>query len=707
MASVRERKRKWARKESADARNIWPIPPVKNAARRERCRHSLRLFCDNYNPEAFYLPWCKELIDAAERIEEAAWHGALYAFAIARGSGKTTLCRMAALWVVSYRIRRYPFILGATNPKAAESLDAIKTYMRFLPRYVEDFPEIAYPIRRLEGIAQRARGQVCGRPGEEARQTLIEWSEHRVMLPTVPIPRLWRQQWGRNADGTVPSSGSVISAAGLSAEGIRGSVVTLPSGESLRPDFVLLDDPQTPESARSPSQNREREQLIAADVLGMAGPDKSISAVMPCTVIAPGDMVDVLLDPERHPAWRGERTSLLRSMPKNLDAWERYREVWARCQAKRPPDLTEANDYYRTHRAELEEGAEPSWPERKLATEVSAVQHAMHLYLRDKTAFFSEYQNKPLPLVAPQPNELSGEAIARRLNQHARAVAPSWANRLTAFIDCHQDLLYWTACAWGDGFAGAVIDYGTWPDQQRDYFTLSDARPTLGHATGLGSVEAALWAGLDRLTAAILSRDWQTDGGGSMRVERCLIDCGWGEQTETVKRFCRQSPFATVLYASKGFGISAGKAPMDEWGRVEGERRGNNWRLRPPKSGGGRMVIFDSNYWKSFVASRLRQPLGEKGALTLFGADATAHRCFIDHLTAEYPVATKRVETGRQVDQWNLRVGRDNHWLDALVGCAVAASIQGAELAGAGSTGSAERKRVSYRELQEKARAGR
>jgi hypothetical protein len=35
------------------------------------------------------------------------------------------------------------------------------------------------------------------------------------------------------------------------------------------------------------------------------------------------------------------------------------------------------------------------------------------------------------------------------------------------------------------------------------------------------------------------------------------------------------------------------------------------------------------------------------------------------------------------VDEWKLRAtAPDNHWLDCLVGCAVAAGIQGAALAG-------------------------
>jgi hypothetical protein len=52
-----------------------------------------------------------------------------------------------------------------------------------------------------------------------------------------------------------------------------------------------------------------------------------------------------------------------------------------------------------------------------------------------------------------------------------------------------------------------------------------------------------------------------------------------------------------------------------------------------------------------------------------------------DHITAEAPIQT--VGRGRKVDEWKLRgPGRDNHWLDCIVGAAVAASMNGSALAG-------------------------
>ena len=72
---------------------------------------------------------------------------------------------------------------------------------------------------------------------------------------------------------------------------------------------------------------------------------------------------------------------------------------------------------------------------------------------------------------------------------------------------------------------------------------------------------------------------------------------------------------------------------------------------------------------------------------------------FAEQLTAEYWVKTEG--RGRTMDEWNLRPERgDNHWLDCLVGCAAAASMQGAVLLGIGGSAPPKRERVSFADLQ-------
>lgn len=79
-------------------------------------------------------------------------------------------------------------------------------------------------------------------------------------------------------------------------------------------------------------------------------------------------------------------------------------------------------------------------------------------------------------------------------------------------------------------------------------------------------------------------------------------------------------------------------------------------------------------------------PTGDRGSLTLYGENLTHHRLLAEHLTAEYRVQT--IGRGRTVDEWKMRPEQtDNHWLDGLVGCAVAASIQGTSLLGEKASG--------------------
>jgi len=90
--------------------------------------------------------------------------------------------------------------------------------------------------------------------------------------------------------------------------------------------------------------------------------------------------------------------------------------------------------------------------------------------------------------------------------------------------------------------------------------------------------------------------------------------------------------------------------------------------------------------------------MGDPGSLSLFGRRSELHRLLAEHLTAEYRVKTQG--RGRTVDEWKLRAeGLDNHWLDCLVGCAVAASIQGAVLFGTDAQ-PAPRQRIRLSALQ-------
>ena len=682
---------------SAEGRDIGEIPPIANLDRRESCRDNLRLFCETYNSVAFYWPWSPDHLTVLARIEEAIRTGGLFAFAMPRGSGKTSICRSALLWAAAYSHVRYPYLIGATQGKAEESLDAIKIWMRFNTEFVADFPEICVAVRALKGIANKASGQTC--LGES---TGIEWSKDRVVLPTVPPPP---NLPGAKGMTTAPTSGTLIGVSGLTGEGIRGSLHTLQDGRLLRPDFVLLDDPQTDKSAASPSGNNTRESLITGAVLGMAGPDKPIAAVMPCTVIAPDDMIERILDRERHPMWRGEKTRMLRTMPTDMAAWEKYFETYRACAQLDPANYQASTAYYEAHRVALDAGAEASWSHRMYPGEVSAIQHAMNLYCRKPEAFFCEYQNDPRAALPDDGDNLDLDDVAERGSATPRGTVPLALPRLVSFIDVQGSILYWVVLAIADGYTCHVVDYGTWPDQRRQHFTYANARVLFEHAYPRMGEEAQLLHAMEDCTSFLLGKSWSREGGGAAEIERLMIDAGWGGTTGLVYQACRESPHKARLMPSHGRGIKAKNAPMDLWSRATGDQVGTNWRIRTAqRRGGARYCLYDTDFFKQMLMRRFRVARGDAGAITLFKGSANQHRMFAEHITAE---RSKPVESnGRRVHEFDPIPNRDNHLLDCTVGCLVAASVIGVAMDGM-SAQKPPREKIRLSDIQAQRRAGR
>jgi phage terminase large subunit GpA-like protein len=390
------------------------------------------------------------------------------------------------------------------------------------------------------------------------------------------------------------------------------------------------------------------------------------------------------------------------AFPKSEKLWARYAEIRADS-LRNDGDGSEATKFYAEHRAEMDAGARVAWPERHHPDELSAIQHAMNLRLRDEAAFFAEYQNEPI--VETEGEEmLTAEAIAAKTSGYPRRVVPIGCTHLTAFVDVQQKALYWLLAGWEDAFTGTVLDYGTWPEQRREYFTLREIRRTLQSISPKAGLEGAIYAGLESLAEMILARKYRREDGAQMAVERCLIDANWGQSTDVVYQFCRQSSHAAVLLPSHGKYVGAASIPFAEYRRKRGDRIGHHWRI--PCVTGKRQVrhaIYDTNYWKTFVHARLAVAMGDPGCLSLFGRDARTHRMLADHLTAEYRVQTTARD--RTIDEWKLRASHpDNHWLDCLVGAAVAASIQGVSLRSHQRDERRQERVIKLSELQRKKR---
>jgi len=673
----RERLARKSRQETASVADIGELPEVEYPELVDRCRQDLHLFLTEVFPASTGLkPFGADQIKAIKFIEQCILHGGRFAQAFPRGFAKTTISVRAALWGVLYGHRRYIPVFGA-NAEAAENI--IASFKTELAENPGMFPAACYPIQCLEGKPQRCSSQTY-----RGVLTHVKWTADKLVLPII-------------ADSKC--GGSVLQSKSMSAA--RGLQYTTPDGQVLRPDFVILDDPQTDDVAGSPSEVRKVVAKIRKSILRGGGHSKTLAAVLNATVIQPDDVAETFLS---DPGWQSCRYAMVKTWPKrHLDLWlDKYASIRRNYDADDPSSQRRAHrlamEFYQAHRKQMDAGAEIAWQwayawDDDDSLEVSALQHAYNILIDDgEDVFASECQNEP---ITPEDDDhtLKVADVLARYNGRKRGSVPSACHKLTMFVDVHDKLLFWCICAWAENFTGYVIDYGTWPQQKRRDFTLRNATATLGRKYPRIAVEQAIFKGLEALLSEQLARELRRDDGAVMHVDRCLIDKGYAGKI--VEDVCRRLGTAVPM-PSRGMPVTASSKPFDEYRRQLGQQIGHYWRI-PSVRGTHEMryVQVDVNYWKTFCHARLATEMGGGACLSLFGSKKTNHRLFAEHVTAEYCVRTEG--RGRVVYEWKSPPAQpDNHWFDCLVGCCAAASMEGIALAGqATKVRAGRRKRVS------------
>ncbi len=632
------------REQSHKDRDIAPLPDVVNPKRRAAAVKSFRKFCESYFPLRFNMAWSPDHLEVLTDFQRIVTGGGVLALAMPRGSGKTSLAEVSVLWAILCQGHRFVMLIAASKTKAKELLASVATELEYNDLLMEDFPEVCYPVRQLEGVNQR-------KPLFNGERIVVQVGKTQVLLPALPGSGF---------------AGGVIRCGGLKGSDIRGASYLQPDGTRLRPSYFVADDPQTDASAKSDLQNEERELLLSGAVLGMAGPGKAIAGVVPCTVIRPNDMADRILNREIHPEYGGRRYRMLtRIAPdKDLGPWRKYGDV--RSEGLRAGDGGKAgNAHWKTHRKELESLAQAAWPARHKPDELSAVQSAVNLWLADRRAFFAEYQNDPDAGIVTETRKLDPKELARRLSGRERGLVPISVQFLAGGIDCHADLLYWAAVAGEEVQTGYVTDYGTWPDQRSRYFAKRDASPTIEKALHdrdkvERDVKAQLYAALDTLTTQMFERDFpREEGAGSIRIGKIVIDAGY--LPDVVFRFCRESKYSAMLFPTQGVGKQ--KMPNPNTRPKGGAYWGEDYYVPAPGRRPVRYAIVDGAAWIQKTHNAFLAPKGAAGAWLLFDAPAADHRCYVDHICSESPI-DKREPDGRIVRTYQLKPGADNHWLD-------------------------------------------
>lgn len=288
-------------------------------------------FCRTYFPHYVKKPNSRLHDYLYQRLPEIAASDKAETDAIAapRGEAKSTITsQLFVLWCVITGRKRYPIIGMDAFDQAAIMLEAVKAELEFNPRLALDFPE--------------ATGQ----------------------------GRVWQ------AGVIVTKNNAKVEAVG-SGKRIRGR-----RHGPYRPDLFVGDDLENDENVRTPEQRDKLQGWLTKAVLKLGGAGDKFDVIVIGTILHYDSVLNRLL---KNPLWTSAKFKAILRWPDRMDLWDQWEELL----------LTQgeaaADAFYAEHQAEMDEGAEVSWPAGRPLVAL------MKIRARDGHASFdSELQNDPL-----------------------------------------------------------------------------------------------------------------------------------------------------------------------------------------------------------------------------------------------------------------------------------------------------------------------
>lgn len=731
-----------------------PIEDI-NWARRLACKMDLRLFLETYLKPMFYMGWSTDQLKCVSKAMRVILEKQQFCLAMPRGGGKTAICRGAQIWANAYGHSLFSLLVGSSNPKAKQSLTAVKTlwYQNHMLR--QDFPEIAFVLELAEGRWSLARNLTY-----RDLPTHCEWGAERIKFPALILPKDIAERYAEydpesvrslndpswDGSGDMPegdfyarNAWGIVTCTGIEA-GIRGDAETHPlTLRQIRPDFVVLDDVQRDVKANSDTSVERMIEIIEGAVAGIPEPGQILPILMPCTVIREGDVADTFLDPTQKPEFQGERCRMVIHWPPGITdhqitldteagrLWNEYNQLRI-SSYNRFGDFRQATEFYKLHRQVMDEGFICSWEERfDRKQEISAQQNAMNLRLKAPESFLAEFQN----IGRKDDNEgelmITAEQLARKINHLPRGHAAVESQIVVAHIDVQEEIFYWSIFACDYDFNGSFVDYGTWPPAPGRWFRKEETKgwglmsssffkenpqhksKAIQNSSGRvqAPFEARIYHGLMQTVSHILSKEIQREGDPPLRmnITRLGIDSRWGQANDVIRRFIRESKVRELI-PTYGQAFPPTNKQIEEYELRKGwlfehQRHRNikepKWLIRP-RPDGMRYMAMDVNRLKDFLFQRLSTPMGASGNVSLFQAPAEEHELFASHIcNSEYPEPMLAIGRGILKNQWKEREhgGFDNDYLDTAVGCMALASYEGASIKTTEEPPKPQRRRLS------------
>ena len=620
---------------------------VKDPARKEACRLDLVRFVMEYcigdfdgalfdhEPSAGIIEYLREL----ERSILGTASGGTVLVVMPRGIGKTTCAQAAAIWAAAYGHRKFIVMIAANADNAEDIMKDVWGFLEGDGPFFDDFPEIAVPIKKLEGKIQRCASQTIN-----GKRTEMKCVGDEIVFPTV--------------------EGSPASGVTFIARGIHGAIRGLKRGKQ-RPDYLLIDDPQTRETAHSEAQTSMLEKKIDGDLIGLAGHKRKIAGVMSSTPIEAYDLCDRYMDASAHPSWRRVTYPLVKQWPKATELWDEYLEL------RRIDTLTDSKafegsrQFYKENRAAMDEGADVLDPlafDEEL--EDSAIQHAYNaLFEMGKASFMAEYQLEP-----EKPDsalELTAKNVAAAISNTPRMELPEGFHAATAYIDCMNKAgLRWMILGIGSNRRAVILGYGRYPENAPIY-------PPKATKT---QMESAFTARLSELVRQIADKPIKVQGGYT-RVGVIGVDGNW--QTKLVNRVHKVSPARGLMTVVRGTATEkfVPAKPDGEWKAGVASVGDNCYEFLDKFA--RRCIRSHSNYWKEYAQRSFLQPPLLSGSVCFAGDSPTEHYdCAVEIVSQQ--LAFRGVDkNGKEFWRWKIRsVGAADHYLDCLAQCLMLASFK-------------------------------
>jgi len=640
---------------TAAAQEIGPLPQIANPARRKAASENNLLFADTYFKPTFYLPWAPYQRAMMDRFQNVVLSGGRECHAVRRGGLKSTCARVSTLWAVINGHRRFPVLVGATDDKASEHRENFFALLASSPLLLDDYPEMTPLLLKWRQPKRQFRldGRLLALHPKDGRG--------RIVFPDIHDSA---------------SCQAHIAPYSVNATDVSGLSYVDRFGVTIRPDLLVFDDVQTPQSAKSPLMTEEREEAITKTFLGLAGLGEKIAAIMVATVREHDDLTERFLSRERHPDWDGEKYPSIIRMPDKMDLWETYGQKLS--QGDTPTiGKAMAQEFYETHRESMDGGGVVAWEHDKLPDELSALQSLMTVRALDLSFFRCEIQQEGEIQVNTSGLRLDAQTLLIRTSGYDRGRVPDDAAFLTAFVDSSDKVLWWMVLAVGKDLSGSIVDYGTWPDQQRPVFYKANLAHAIGDEAPGRSWEESFVVAHNELEQ-MLCDDWQTVSGGTRQIDLILKDWSDGGQMPLIRSQIGSSKDRNRMRASKGFAPKPGRKPIHLWGDIHRDKSGTGWIER--RSENPVHVQFDANIIKSMAARRLLTARGAPSAIMLPGTDDRANRLLVEHFTSEVPKEVSYDGTKGVV--WVDIPYRNNDWWDCFCGCLTAASVLGCKLSG-------------------------